>query len=169
MEVLLIVVENLKVKRKKLLAEKEKNDEKIRECESKISYYKFLYSYFIWMKKAKEKNVQTYSKILDFSIEHRTLFDFLDNPSSNYAEKQMSKCKQDINYYTGLCLTLLKALKSYLKNLKKLKTRNNDIESKIAEIDLELLRLQEEKTESAQNENAPKKYILERGENDDWY
>lgn len=167
MEILLIVIENLKSKKKRLMSEKENNQEKIKECEAKIAHYKYLYSYFSWMKKAKEKNMETYSKISEFSSEHKSLFDFLGNSNSDYAEKQISKCKREINSCNNWRLEFLKWLKYFLKRLDTLESRNKEIEEKIEEIDAEILRLSEEYLHTDDNDNEPKKYILERGENDD--
>ena len=167
MEILLIVIENLKAKRRKLLLEKEKNIENIRQCETKISYYKYLYGYFNFMKRAKKQSLETYSKITEYGEDHGSLFDFLGPKHDSYAKRQIPKCKEEIDSLNDNMLKIKKWFKYYLERLNTLKLRNEEIEQKIAEIDLELSRLQEEGTYNNDQENKPKVYKLERGDKND--
>jgi len=169
MNYLEIVIEELEREKQTLLLKKNKNLEKIKDCEEKIKYYTYLYNHF------KQYSMHyvilmngSLNKAAQFSKRKKSLFEMPDlfGPSFeslmeeryDYLKKQKTKCdKKKLNAE--------KCLDYYTRKYNFLTEENLDIDTRLIEIEETII----EKRSKQGGKVLKKMYLLERGKENDWY
>ena len=145
MDIIINTINDLLEQREELLKQKEKNKERIKECESKIEYYRWCYNWYEYMISCNNKNIESYNRILKYSKRSHSLFEIpgLNSYNEDFIDNRILDFKLEIKKLTKDKESLKKPLGLYESLRKALLIKQNDIDEKLTNIETTINRLEE--------------------------
>lgn len=128
--------------KEKLLKDKKENEAKIREIDSKIQYYEFLYSNCLTNIRIHKENITNYNKIMKYEKRSKTLFDMSGMfrlPSiSDYCVNRIIDFETEIKKLEKDADRIQQTLDIYIALKKYIIDENEEKSFRIEEIDLSI-------------------------------
>lgn len=166
MEGLLEIIEELLHDKAKLEEEKEKNLEKIRLYEQKISYFTNLYMQNNAHALVYQRQIESYERINDFSLESLFPFSFFDDSLFNsYSKKRIKELNDKRKKALHRKKVASGCISYYEERREDFVSRNMEIDEEMADIDRQLDEAYIERDGSLVKDYDEK--ILERGNKND--